>query len=623
MLLALFVMVYGIFFNEGDKKYTFDHLNYNVQILSDGDAVVLENRTYTYRSGEFTRGYFELENGVEDIVVLENGQQYKLIPNFDEKRPEGTYAFKKQGTVTRVEWYMKAAGGQNRTFTIRYKVKKAAVLYNDCAVYFQKFLSEKNTAEIKKISVQVKLPSGANAQNTLIWGHGPLDGNIQFENPTSNIVKLQVKDIPEKNYVEARFVMDRNLMTESKYIVNTNIRDNIIKEETEAKNQAYKNRKITGISTLVAYGIAIVLVILPIVMRIKKREHFTKFTPELTPEYYREIPENIPPAILDKIFNYYSKKENVSTQISGTLIDMIYRKIIVVSHKQNGRKTETFLSVSKKSFKSNEVTAFERSLIKFIFTHISQGKDLVSMKEIKKFCKQKRNAKHISQMLSSYKFNLESMWEKYDFVENKKNVVPKIFIVLIIANLLILIVSFSLFSAGKTPLFGGAYIVLMVGAFLGFIITIISSKSKRMLNQRGENKLALWKGFYKFLNNLTLMDEKELPELFMWEKYLVYATVLGVAEKVLKVLRIRYPQFNDQYFENNNMTLLYSLPYTDMSSVEGFKDFTASIESAVRDAQNVVSNMSSSSSNDSGSGFSSGGDSGGSGSGGSTGGGMD
>lgn len=623
MLGAVSLIIYAIFFSKDDKVYNFDNLHYEVQMLENGDALVSEQRTYTYEKGEFTRGYFDLEEGVDEIVVYEKDRQFKLLPDYDQNRPEGSYAYKKQGSSTRLEWYIKASSGEIRTFTINYKVKNATILYKDCAVYFQKFLSEKNITDIKKLTVSIQLVPGANKDNTLIWAHGPSNGKLEFDKENANKVTLELNKVPINNYVEARFVLDRNLMKNSNYIQDNDMRDFVTNEETEAAKEADRKRRITGISSIIAYLISALLVIFPIVLRIKKRENFTRFKPEITPIYYRDIPENIPPAVLDKLYCYYGKGGNLSNQISGTFIDMIYRKIIKVSYEQKGRKTETYISLVRKEFKPSEVTEYEKALIKFFFTDIAQGKEFISINEIKKYCKKKKNIAYISQMINSFNSKLDTMWRKYNYIENKRNVVPKVFLIQIISSLVIVIVAFTLFVNKVMILFSGAYLILIAGASLSFVISLIVSLSKKMLNQRGENSLALWKGFYKFLNDFTLLDEKELPELFMWEKYLVYATVLGVAEKVLKNLKLRYPQLNDPNFVNDKMLFLSAISSNNLNNISDLNDLTSSIESAVRDAQNVISSVSSSSSSGSGGGFSSGGSSGGSGSGGSTGGGMD
>ena len=40
------------------------------------------------------------------------------------------------------------------------------------------------------------------------------------------------------------------------------------------------------------------------------------------------------------------------------------------------------------------------------------------------------------------------------------------------------------------------------------------------------------------------MDEKELPEVALWEKYLVYAVVLGCAKKLSKTMKIKMETMN-------------------------------------------------------------------------------
>lgn len=617
------LIIYALFFDESRKVYSFDHLHYDVEMLPNGDALVSEERTYSYKKGDYTRGYFELEEGIEDIIVLENGKPYELIPDFDSSRPKGKYAYKNEDGLIRLEWYIDVSGGEKRTFQIKYKVKKATILYNDCAIYFQKFLSEKNTTKIKKLTATIKLVPGANSDNTLIWGHGPSHGNLEFDEHDSSKVNFVLKNVTTKHYVEARFLLGRELMPNGLYIENQDMREYVIEEETSAGKEADRDRRISAFSSLAAYIITAILILFPIILRIKKREHFTRYRPELQPEYYRDIPENIPPAILDCLYNYYGKGGKVSKQISGTIVDMIYRGVLATVRQQNGRKIETYLKLTKDKYKSNELTSFERTLMDFFFGEIGKGQNMVSITEIKKYCKKKKNVTSTSKMLDSFSTKVRNMWNKYDYEEKTKNKVPGAFKVLLFISLGITIGCFILFIRDTIYQATGAFFVLTMGGLISFIINLIVSKKKKMLNQKGENFLALWKGFYNFLNHFTLFDEKELPELFMWEKYLVYATVLGIADKVIKQLKLKYPQLNDTRFVEENLMFMTAMNIWDMNGIGGLAEIEQGIQSAVIDAQNIISNLRSSSSSGSGGGFSSGGSSGGGGAGGTTGGGMD
>ena len=75
---------------------------------------------------------------------------------------------------------------------------------------------------------------------------------------------------------------------------------------------------------------------------------------------------------------------------------------------------------------------------------------------------------------------------------------------------------------------------LLIALVIVSIIGFIYASTRKRLSQKGENEYVLWKAFEHFLNEFTLMDEKDLPELVMWEQYLVYAAALGVADTVVE-----------------------------------------------------------------------------------------
>ena len=96
-----------------------------------------------------------------------------------------------------------------------------------------------------------------------------------------------------------------------------------------------------------------------------------------------------------------------------------------------------------------------------------------------------------------------------------------------------------------------------------------------------------------------MIDKREVPELILWEKYLVYACVFGNAEKVLKQLKVVYPEFsNDDYMRNT--AYFYLMTHTDFNN-----SFVKSIDSSMARAyQSSVAASSSSSGGGYGGGFS-------------------
>lgn len=98
----------------------------------------------------------------------------------------------------------------------------------------------------------------------------------------------------------------------------------------------------------------------------------------------------------------------------------------------------------------------------------------------------------------------------------------------------------------------------------GIILVILSiylkhrAKKYILLTQLGEEEYAKWKGLYDFLNSNTLMNERTVIDITLWEKYLVYATAFGISEKIVKALEIRCPELsnspmlNNRYYHSSN-----------------------------------------------------------------------
>jgi len=88
----------------------------------------------------------------------------------------------------------------------------------------------------------------------------------------------------------------------------------------------------------------------------------------------------------------------------------------------------------------------------------------------------------------------------------------------------------------------GAFFILGGALIISAIFLLIVSKRYILLTKFGETEYAKWRGLYNFLNSETLMSERTVVDLVIWEQYLVYATAFGISEKVIKALKIRCPE---------------------------------------------------------------------------------
>lgn len=67
------------------------------------------------------------------------------------------------------------------------------------------------------------------------------------------------------------------------------------------------------------------------------------------------------------------------------------------------------------------------------------------------------------------------------------------------------------------------------------------------------------------MEEFSMLDKREVPEIVIWEKFLVYATVFGVADQVLKQLKVVYPNITEQ-MDLNTYAYMYLMMNTNFSN---------------------------------------------------------
>ena len=76
-------------------------------------------------------------------------------------------------------------------------------------------------------------------------------------------------------------------------------------------------------------------------------------------------------------------------------------------------------------------------------------------------------------------------------------------------------------------------------------------------------------GLKKYLNDFSLIAEREIKETIIWQDYMVYATLFGIADKVIKQLEKVYPDRIPEFESyNRNVVVAYSYYHSMHSSAE-------------------------------------------------------
>lgn len=84
------------------------------------------------------------------------------------------------------------------------------------------------------------------------------------------------------------------------------------------------------------------------------------------------------------------------------------------------------------------------------------------------------------------------------------------------------------------------------------------------LTDAGKNELGQLLGIRKYLNDFSLLAEREIAETAVWQDYMVYAQLLGIADKVIDQLKDLYPERLPEIEEYTRQVVFVNTYYHSM-----------------------------------------------------------
>lgn len=615
MLLLIFIMpILGV--KASSRYYEVDEFNITVEILENGDAVVMEEITYNF-DGSFNGILRDIDSdrtdGIKDlnVGVLENGN----IVRFQESGGAGQYVFKmeEEGSLSKLTIY-EPSSDEKKTFYIGYTLVNVAERYNDIGIFNRRIIDSGWDIPLNNINITVTIPEGAAREDLRVFAHGPLTGEsaivdnrtFSFTVPSvggefvETLVIFPPELIPESTNVFDRDELQTILTREGRLADEANER----REEAQREIEEQRKREERERATRPIFGAGIIAALGSIFFM------FRKFTKELEPEfegdYYRELPEDYSPAVMSYLL---SKGRTKDDDIMATILDLARKKVIKLTpvKTESGRifkkEEDTFELTWLNKEKLDTLLPHEKFLATWFIDEIGGGKSLV-IDDLETIMKKQKAALQFKKDYDYFKVKVKDTAEKQGFFTANNLEGAKIFVllaVLFIASALIGIFFFGSFIAIALAVLGGVLLMSLVS--LNFI---------RKYTRRGVEHKTMWGAFKKFLQDFSNMREAQIPSLVIWEHYLVYATSLGVADEVIDQLPKVFSEA-----ELSNPDLTYMGGYRSFNNFyimnRAFGGTMSRVSSAVSSAQ--IANSSKSSGGGFGGGFS-GGSSGGGGGGG-------
>ncbi len=580
MIIILFS--FATFIAHTDRSFEITNYQAQVKILENGDIQVSEIFKYDF-NGDF--------NGIIRTIGIKgsDGFKYFKASEYFPEDKELEYTQSLNADMVTYKVYDKSSN-ERKLFLLEYQLKNVATLYNDTAEFYWKFFDESNTSPIGHIKIEIELPSAeVSAEELKVFGHGPLNGEVSIREDGKII--YEVDGLSPREMVEARILFPTSIIPNSSKIINQNKFAEIMKEELGWAKKADREMYFNIIGFLLALLVVLFNIFLAIRLYFK---YDRELKPEVEMDYYRELPQDITPAVLSKLMSIQGV---ASKDIMATLMDLVRKKYLKIEEIPKGRKKDYKFILIEESGTTN-LKEHESYLIHWLFYSIGDGKS-VTLKEIKDYAKASRTQSSFRHNYNKWVKKVGEEFKKYNYFGQSKE---------------------GLKTAGKVVLmeFAGVFLLFVLGALLKmqlFILiplllavsfsgfgVIIYGALIRKKTQTGINEYTKWRAFKRFLLHFSNMKDYEIPSIIVWEHYLVYAISLGVADKVISKLKL---VLSSQDISLKNSTYLYCM--TDRSgriNNSMFRSFDKVFASAF---------ATTSSSTGSGGGFSSGGGGGGGG----------
>lgn len=540
-----------------------------------------------------------LDNGME-IPYSETSTMYwddedytqNSTKRWHHSKGTGRYPDNDESLLIYIPWTYR----EKMTFKIVYSMNNAALRYNDCSELYLSMYSGNSITKLKSYKAQILIPNNIMPSTYYAYTFGTAKTRLPYIESNSinpgyhtfsiDLNKSDLKFNYHNRYIEfclLSYGPDRHIFTQ--YAPNNIYSNENALDECIAENEYYEmqNKKFNTYKTLLLITSVILTVI--IISNTKKKyqkikEKYDLYEPETDYEYFREIPSDLDPLFASELvfmkdpFNENREKQEEYAAILLSLVRKQYVKITKKDESKDWDNYNTLISIEplrttyttfdldsdgimdpiQTTINENvghpleELTTSERLYLQLLERHTRTYNNSITVQQLQNCIDndyEYTNAfvKDIEKKPALETGVIQGYFQdtNYDVPQKTLNKSAKASLTWGLI-LLLLVNGISYFT--PMALSFGAYTILGVVCLWKYFYLSTKASNAVLFTQYGANEQAKWYGLYNFLNSDTLMNEKEVYELPLWEKYLIYATAFGISEKVIKAIKIHATELN-------------------------------------------------------------------------------
>ena len=565
-------------------SFRIEKLDIEANLQKDGSMVVSE--AVTYDIDEINGVYFDIDakgfGELEYIQVFEDDSTggFKEVDT-------SNYEVSVNDDLYRIKLYSKNHNNR-RTFKFVYKLPEAITVYDDVAQFNRKMVGQEWQQGINYITAKVIIPVSASYDNSniLVFGHGPLTGEVDKE---GNTVIYKLNNYYPGDFLEAHILMEPEIFSEynKSKIVHKDMKQKLLDMEAKLADEANAERdkairqqeminKVFEKPGLI-FGVlsSIWGALMYYIHVIFKRKNKVKNS---VGKYLRELPDNSSPALVGG-FMTNSINDN---EILATIVDLVRRKVLTL---ENSDKNSIIILTGS----TENLSAQEKAIVDIYINDFGDGKSL----DLKSFGFFQKVPMSVARKFEKWRAMVQSEMNRKNLTYQGLGCLGVIF--------------FAFFPMIFT--FAGLVIGMITGnkmflliVVMGIILFVSGAKARYPRKELAEAK-DKWQAFKNFLSDYSQLEEAKITSVHLWEQYFVYAVALGVSDKVVKSYKkaLDMGVINDVQGVNS---LAYSPIFNPMFS-RSFSNLNGMVSRTNSGASSAIASSRRSSSSGGGGGFSS------------------
>ena len=565
-------------------SFRIEKLDIEANLQKDGSMVVSE--AVTYDIDEINGVYFDIDakgfGELQYIQVFEDDSTggFKEVDS-------SNYEVSVSDELYRIKLYSKNHNNR-RTFKFVYKLPEAITVYDDVAQFNRKMVGKEWQQGINYITAKVIIPVSVSYDNSniLVFGHGPLTGEVDKE---GNTVVYRLNNYYPGDFLEAHILMEPEIFSEynKSKIVHKDMKQKLLDMEAKFADEANAERdkairqqeminKVFEKPGLI-FGVlsSIWGALMYYIHVIFKRKNKVKNS---VGKYLRELPDNSSPALVGG-FMTNSVNDN---EILATIVDLIRRKVLSL-------ETSDKNSIITLTGSTENLSAQEKAIVDIYINDFGDGKSL----DLKSFGFFQKVPMSVARKFEKWRAMVQSEMNRKNLTYQGLGCLGVIF--------------FAFFPMIFT--FAGLVIGMITGnkmflliVVMGIILFVSGAKARYPRKELAEAK-DKWQAFKNFLSDYSQLEEAKITSVHLWEQYFVYAVALGVSDKVVKAYKkaLDMGVINDVQGVNS---LAYSPIFNPMFS-RSFSNLNGMVSRTNSGASSAIASSRRSSSSGGGGGFSS------------------